>query len=121
MSFYRVYEIDNLYVGQLNIQQSITSTYPSAGTVLYTDGSGGTFWSTAGAGGGGGGGPGGTYNFYSSITNLSTSGTTNIYGIPSNATTNGVTNIYGSPSSVTTNGTTNIYNVAPPLLSLIHI
>jgi len=119
MSFYRVYEIDNLYVGQLNIQQSITSTYPSAGTVLYTDGAGGTFWSTAGAGGGGG--PGGTYNFYSSITNLSTSGTTNIYGVPSNATTNGVTNIYGSPSSVTTNGTTNIYNVAPQFLSTFSI
>jgi hypothetical protein len=50
MSFYRVYEIDNLYVGELNIQQSITSTYPSAGTVLYTNGTGGTFWSTAGGG-----------------------------------------------------------------------
>jgi len=89
MSFYRVYEIDNLYVGELNIQQSITSTYPSAGTVLYTDGVGGTFWSTAGAGGGGGGGgPGGVYNFYSTIASVSTSGTTNIYGGISNLVTN---------------------------------
>ena len=54
MSWYRVYEIDVLRVGQLFIQQNIDSIYPSAGTVLYTDGSGGTFWSTAGGGGGGG-------------------------------------------------------------------
>ena len=54
MSWYRVYEIDVLRVGQLFLQQNIDSIYPSAGTVLYTDGSGGTFWSTAGAGGGGG-------------------------------------------------------------------
>jgi len=54
MSFYRVYEIDNLYVGELNIQQSITSTYPSAGTILYTNGTGGTFWSTGGSGSGSG-------------------------------------------------------------------
>ena len=51
MSWYRVYEIDVLRVGQLFIQQNIDSIYPSAGTVLYTDGSGGTFWSTAGGGG----------------------------------------------------------------------
>ena len=54
MSWYRVYEIDVLRVGQLFLQQNIDSIYPSAGTVLYTDGSGGTFWSTAGGGGGGG-------------------------------------------------------------------
>ena len=53
MSWYRVYEIDVLRVGQLFIQQNIDSIYPSAGTVLYTDGSGGTFWSTGGSGGGG--------------------------------------------------------------------
>lgn len=53
MSWYRVYEIDVLRVGQLFLQQNIDSIYPSAGTVLYTDGSGGTFWSTGGSGGGG--------------------------------------------------------------------
>ena len=53
MSWYRVYEIDVLRVGQLYLQQNIDSIYPSAGTVLYTDGSGGTFWSTGGSGGGG--------------------------------------------------------------------
>lgn len=42
-------------MGQLYLQQGITSIYPSSGTVLYTDGLGGTFWSTAGGGGGGGG------------------------------------------------------------------
>jgi hypothetical protein len=56
MSWYRVQEIDILRVGQLYLQADINSTYPSAGTVLYTDGVGGTFFSTAGAGGGGGGG-----------------------------------------------------------------
>ena len=95
MSFYRVFEIDNLYVGELNVQQSITSTYPSAGTVLYTDGVGGTFWSTAGAGGSGGGG-GGTYNFYSTIASVSTSGITNIYGDISTIITGGTTNIYSA-------------------------
>ena len=57
MSWYRVYEIDVLRVGQLFIQQNIDSIYPSAGTVLYTDGSGGTFWSTGGSGGGSEAGP----------------------------------------------------------------
>ena len=54
MSWYRVQEIDVLRVGQLYIQGGIGSTYPSAGTVLYSDGIGGTFFSTAGGGGGGG-------------------------------------------------------------------
>jgi hypothetical protein len=53
MSWYRSFEIDILRVGELHIQQNIDSIYPLAGTVLYTDGSGNTFWSTGGAGGGG--------------------------------------------------------------------
>jgi hypothetical protein len=57
MSWYRVYEIDVLRVGQLFLQQNIDSIYPSAGTVLYTDGSGGTFWSTGGSGGSSAAGP----------------------------------------------------------------
>ena len=118
MSFYRVFEIDNLYVGELNVQQSITSTYPSAGTVLYTDGVGGTFWSTAGAGGSGGGG-GGTYNFYSTIASVSTSGITNIYGDISTIITGGTTNIYSAISNITTNGTTNIYTSLSPILSTL--
>ena len=55
MSWYRTYEIDILRVGQLFIQQNIDSVYPSAGNILYTDGSGGTYWSTLQGGGGGGG------------------------------------------------------------------
>ena len=54
MSWYRTYEIDILRVGQLFIQQNIDSVYPSAGNILYTDGSGGTYWSTLQGGGGGG-------------------------------------------------------------------
>ncbi len=55
MSWYRVQEIDILRVGQLYFQGNIGSIYPSAGTVLYADGVGGTFFSTAGGGGGGSG------------------------------------------------------------------
>ena len=55
MSWYRTYEIDILRVGQLFIQQNIDSVYPSAGNILYTDGSGGTYWSTLQGGGGGSG------------------------------------------------------------------
>ena len=113
MSFYRVYEIDNLYVGQLNIQQSITSTYPSAGTILYTDGSGGTFWSTAGGQGFGGGG----YNFYSTVESVSTNGVANFFGQVTNVQISGLTNFYTAPSTLITNGTTNIYTQVQPRLS----
>jgi hypothetical protein len=54
MSWYRTYEIDILRVGQLFIQQNIDSVYPSAGNILYTDGSGGTYWSSLQSGGGSG-------------------------------------------------------------------
>ena len=54
MSWYRTYEIDILRVGKLFIQQNIDSVYPSAGNILYTDGSGGTYWSSLQSGGGGG-------------------------------------------------------------------
>jgi len=54
MSWYRTFEIDILRVGQLFIQQNIDSVYPSAGNILYTDGSGGTYWSSLQSGGGGG-------------------------------------------------------------------
>jgi hypothetical protein len=48
MSWFRVYEIDILRVGQLYLQQGIDSLYPAPGTVLTSDGSGGTFWTPVG-------------------------------------------------------------------------
>ena len=144
MSFYRVYEIDNLYVGELNIQQSITSTYPSAGTVLYTNGTGGTFWSTAGGGASGS-------NYFSLSTGTITlssiafidSATTctllmmvssgilyldgstiqgggdvyNFYSSIQSVSTFGTTNIYGASSNVTTSGTTNFYDAPSTVIT----
>ena len=144
MSFYRVYEIDNLYVGELNIQQSITSTYPSAGTVLYTNGTGGTFWSTAG------GGASGSNYFSLSTGTISVSsiafidaattctmlmmvssrvlyldGSTiqgggdvyNFYSSIQSVSTLGITNIYGASSNVTTSGTTNFYDAPSTVIT----
>ena len=143
MSFYRVYEIDNLYVGELNIQQSITSTYPSAGTVLYTNGSGGTFWSSATAASGS--------NYFTLSTGTITvssiafidSATTctllmmvsshvlyldgstiqgggNVYNFYSSilsVSTSGTTNIYGPSSNITTSGTTNFYDAPSTVIT----
>jgi hypothetical protein len=143
MSFYRVYEIDNLYVGELNIQQSITSTYPSAGTVLYTNGSGGTFWSSATAA------IGSNYFTLSTGTiNLSSiafidSATTctllmmvssrvlyfdgstiqgggdvyNFYSTIQNVSSIGTTNIYGPSANVNTDGTTNFYEAPSTVIT----
>jgi hypothetical protein len=143
MSFYRVYEIDNLYVGELNIQQSITSTYPSAGTVLYTNGSGGTFWSSATAASGS--------NYFSLSTGTITlssiafidSATTctllmmvssrvlyfdgstiqgggdvyNFYSSIQSVSTLGTTNIYGPSSNVATDGITNFYDAPSTVIT----
>jgi hypothetical protein len=50
MSYYRLFQVDIVQTSQLYLGGGVNQPLPSSGLVLYSDGSGGTFWSTSSGG-----------------------------------------------------------------------
>ena len=50
MSYYRLLQVDIIQTSQLYLGGGVNTPLPSSGNVLYSDGNGGTFWSTSSGG-----------------------------------------------------------------------
>jgi hypothetical protein len=50
MSYYRLFQVDIIQTSQLYLGGGVNQPLPSSGLILYSDGSGGTFWSTSSGG-----------------------------------------------------------------------